>query len=75
MLFGLHGTMVTFQHLMDKLLIPHQNYAMAYIDDVIIFSDSWQQHLKDPRSVLEDLRATGTQKCPTQKMPIRPEGN
>lgn len=40
--FGLHGTAVSFQSSMDKALSPHQDYAPAYIDDIIIFSSSWE---------------------------------
>uniref|UniRef100_A0A9J7YCJ2 Gypsy retrotransposon integrase-like protein 1 n=1 Tax=Cyprinus carpio carpio TaxID=630221 RepID=A0A9J7YCJ2_CYPCA len=36
--FGLHGAPATFQRLMDVLLRPHQAYAAAYIDDVVIHS-------------------------------------
>lgn len=50
--FGFHGVVATFQHLMDKVLNPHQGYAAAYIDDVIIFSHSWPQHLKGLKAVL-----------------------
>ena len=30
---------------MDRLLRPHQAYAAAYIDDIIIHSASWDIHL------------------------------
>ena len=39
--FGVNGAPATFQRLMDQLLRPHQAYAAAYIDDIIIHSDSW----------------------------------
>lgn len=34
--FGLHGAAATFQRLMGMLLCPHQVFAAAYIDDVVI---------------------------------------
>nr|XP_014351839.1 PREDICTED: RNA-directed DNA polymerase homolog [Latimeria chalumnae] len=37
---GLHGAPATFQRLMDKVLSPHKEYAAAYIDDVIIYSET-----------------------------------
>lgn len=40
MLFGLHRAAASFQHLTDRTLAPHQEYASAYIDDIIIFSSS-----------------------------------
>ena len=38
--FGLFGAPATFQRLMDRVLRPHAAYAAAYLDDVIIHSDS-----------------------------------
>ncbi|KAI2645181.1 Transposon Ty3-I Gag-Pol polyprotein [Labeo rohita] len=39
--FGLHGAPATFQRLMDVVLWPHQTYAAAYLDDVVIHSETW----------------------------------
>ncbi len=36
--FGLQGAPATFQRMMDVLLRPHQCYAAAYLDDVVIHS-------------------------------------
>ena len=30
-----------------------------YMDDIIIFSDSWEEHLEDIRLVVEKLRLAG----------------
>lgn len=38
--FGLHGAPATFQRLMDQVLSGLQEYAAAYLDDVVIFSSS-----------------------------------
>ncbi|KAI2645167.1 Retrovirus-related Pol polyprotein from transposon 17.6 [Labeo rohita] len=43
--FGLHGAPATFQRMMDILLRPHQSYAAAYLDDVVIHSEPWKDHL------------------------------
>ncbi|KAL1250534.1 hypothetical protein QQF64_018330 [Cirrhinus molitorella] len=48
--FGLHAP-ATFQRLMDILLRPHQ----SYIDDVIIHSETWENHLAWLRRVLLEL--------------------
>ncbi|KAK5907135.1 hypothetical protein CesoFtcFv8_005015 [Champsocephalus esox] len=53
--FGLHGAPATFQSLMDKVLRPHREYAAAYLDDVVIHSDSWDSHLIRLAEVLESL--------------------
>ncbi|MGH0117755.1 UNVERIFIED_CONTAM: hypothetical protein FKN15_039051 [Acipenser sinensis] len=57
--FGLHGAPATFQRLMDRVLSPHHQYASAYIDDVVIFSSTWEEHLVRLASVLQSLREAG----------------
>ncbi len=65
--FGLHGAPATFQRLMDIVLCPHQQYAAAYLDDVVIHSERWEDHLDRLRRVLMELRraglATNPRKC------------
>jgi hypothetical protein len=55
--FGLHRASATFQRLMDTLLRPHQAFAAAYIDDVVIHSEDWEDHLHQLYSVLASLEA------------------
>lgn len=43
--FGLHGTAATFQHLMDALLAPDEGFTLAYLDNIIMFSKTWEDHL------------------------------
>ncbi len=57
--FGLHGAPGTFQRMMDILLRPHQSYAAAYLDDVVVHSESWEDHLERLRRVLVELRRAG----------------
>ncbi len=57
--FGLHGAPATFQRMMDILLRPHQSYAAAYLDDVFVHSESWEDHLERLRRVLVELRRAG----------------
>uniref|UniRef100_K7EYF0 ribonuclease H n=1 Tax=Pelodiscus sinensis TaxID=13735 RepID=K7EYF0_PELSI len=40
---------------MDHLLEGHRAYAAAYIDDVVIYSTSWKDHLGHVRAILETL--------------------
>lgn len=65
--FGLHGTAATFQRLMECILAPQTEYADAYIDDIVIFTQSWTQHQQALVAVLTELRKTGLtanpQKC------------
>lgn len=53
--FGLHGAPATFQRMMDILLRPHRTYAAAYID-VVIHSESWDEHMYRLWKVLLDLQ-------------------
>lgn len=53
--FGLRGAAATFQWLIDWVLAPHQRYAMAYIDDIIIYINDWEQHLEALWAVLHEL--------------------
>ena len=50
--FGLQGAPVTFQRLMDRVLKGLESYAAAYIDDLVIHSRTWGEHLAQVRSVL-----------------------
>lgn len=43
--FGLHRAAATFQRLMDQVLQNHTQYTAVYIDDIIIYSPTWDQHL------------------------------
>ncbi|KAL1280110.1 hypothetical protein QQF64_014710 [Cirrhinus molitorella] len=44
---------------MDILLRPHQAYAAAYIDDIVIHSEAWEDHLDRLWRVLSELRRAG----------------
>lgn len=55
--FGLHGAPATFQRLMDIVLRKHRAYA--YLDDVIIHSSSWDDHIFHLRLVLAGLGEAG----------------
>ena len=57
--FGLKNSPSTFQRLVDKLLDGTQAYAAGYIDDVAVFSNSWEDHLQHLREVLLRLRESG----------------
>ena len=57
--FGLQGAPATFQRLMDKVLHGLEDFSAAYLDDVIIFSESWEHHLQYLRQVLQSFRDAG----------------
>ena len=55
MSFGLQGAPATFQRLMDKVLQGQEDYAAAYIDDLVIHSTTWEEHLTQIRTVFQRL--------------------
>ncbi len=57
--FGLHGAPATFQRLMDKVLQGCEEWSAAYLDDVVIHSNSWQEHLRHLKQTLEKIIKAG----------------
>ncbi|KAJ1170433.1 hypothetical protein NDU88_002310, partial [Pleurodeles waltl] len=57
--FGLHGAPATFQRLMDRLLNPFQTFTAAYLDDVVIFSETWDDHLIHLQQIFHTLANAG----------------
>lgn len=54
--FGLSGAPSTFQRIMNQILRPHSDYADSFLDDIIIFSKNWTDHLIHIRAILETLK-------------------
>lgn len=54
--FGLMGAPSTFQRLMDDLLRDFSAFSAAYLDDIVIFSESWSEHLDHIKAVFQKLR-------------------
>jgi hypothetical protein len=57
--FGLQGALATFQRLMDLVLRGLEEFSAAYIDDVVIYSISWKDHIVHLRKVLMAIRKAG----------------
>ena len=57
--FGLHGAAATFQRLMDSVLRGAEAYSAAYIDDVIIYSSTWEEHLQHLSDVFQRIQQAG----------------
>ena len=57
--FGLISAPSTFQRLMDELLSGLHEFAVAYLDDILIHSQTWEQHLEHLNIVFEKLREAG----------------
>eukprot|EP00731_Ephydatia_muelleri_P007946 Em0004g284a len=57
--FGLSGAPASFQKLlMDRILRGSQE-SEAYLDDVVIISETWEEHLKHLTDILERIRKAG----------------
>ncbi|CAI5955588.1 unnamed protein product [Closterium sp. NIES-64] len=56
--FGLRNPSAVFQRVMDSVLRGVE-YAACYIDDVVIFSTTKQQHLQDVERTLAAIEAAG----------------
>ena len=54
--FGLAQALAFFQHLMNKVL-DNCPFAMTYLDDIIIFSDTEEEHLAHIEEIFKRLKA------------------
>ncbi|KAK7880009.1 hypothetical protein WMY93_033328 [Mugilogobius chulae] len=57
--FGLHGAPATFQRLMDRVLQGCEHCSAAYLDDVVIFSETWEDHIQHLSLVLKKIEQAG----------------
>jgi len=57
--FGLHGAPSTFQRSMDELLADLKEYALPYLDDIIVFSNTFDEHCRHLNDIATRLSTTG----------------
>ncbi|XP_041945156.1 uncharacterized protein LOC121707019 [Alosa sapidissima] len=73
--FGLQGAPATFQRLMDCVLEGTESFAAAYLDDIVIYSTSWTDHLRHLSDVLQRIQRAGLtvhpKKCDFAKAEVR----
>ena len=55
--FGLTNAPATFQNAMNDMLQPYlRKSALVYLDDILVYSKTWTEHLTHLREVLQKLR-------------------
>ena len=57
--FGLRNGPAVFQRLMDSLLHKDKEFSQVYIDDIAVFSTSWEEHCTHIGVVLGRLQSAG----------------
>ena len=57
--FGLSQALTYFQLLIDKVLMGCSSFAMAYLDDIIIFSKTKEEHLQHLEEIFTRLHNSG----------------
>ena len=62
--FGLKNAPAAFQKLTSRVLGRCSAFAIRYIDDIVIFSMSWEEHVGHVREVLSRLREAGLTASP-----------
>ena len=68
MLFGLSNAPATFQRLIDRVIGPeHRPHAFCYLDDIIVVTETFVEHLKWFGAVLDKITQSNltvnTEKC------------
>ena len=58
-IFGLAQAPAYFQQLISMVLQDCRDFAMAYLDDIIIFSKTPEEHLKHIEIIFQKLKAAG----------------
>lgn len=64
--FGLKGAPATFQRMMDRLIVGKGGFCAAYLDDLVVYSESWEEHLQHLSQVLSCLRKAGLSAKPSK---------
>ena len=65
--FGLCNAPATFQRLMEYILAGLQwDHCLVYLDDIVVFSTTFDQHVKKLRAVFSRLSAAGLKLKPSK---------
>ena len=56
--FGVKNALAVFQELMQGIFTEDSSFCSPYMDDLIVFSSSWEDHVQHVRQVLTRLRTS-----------------
>ena len=72
--FGLTNAPATFQHLMESCLGDlHLNWCIIYLDDIIVYSETPEEHLQRLEAVFQKISKAGLKLKPSKCEFFRPE--
>ena len=55
-----------FSYVLGKVLAPYSEFALNYLDDIKIFSRTWEEHLKPHEAVFKQVEIADLKiKCST----------
>ncbi len=57
--FGLANAPSVFQRLMDTVLLGCEEFAKVYIDDILVVSESWEEHIVHLRKLFGVMKKEG----------------
>lgn len=57
--FGLKNAPLEFQNIMNDIFNPYTTFTIVYIDDVLVYSNSWEQNLKHINIFLKVVKNEG----------------
>ena len=57
MSFGICNALTTFMRVMDDVFKPFlDDFVIVYLDDILIFSGTWDEHVRHVKKVLDTLQ-------------------
>jgi hypothetical protein len=64
--FGLKNAPSEFQNIMNDIFNPYTSFSIVYIDDVLIFSNTMEQHWKHLETSIKIVQYNGLVVSPTK---------